>query len=256
MPVAPLAVAFVGLACRGLAVRRGALAVVLALLAWTGLFAAALWRDPHAANDSAVLLARSAVADAHAYLPGLFIRRWADAAPGLAARVVVWAALTAGLAFWWRRGASPARAALALAAAVLMAAGVLERWPARRTAPAFPGTVALDAGSVAFLSGAVQERAGTFVARSGLVEALVRSAQPQATLGVLVGGTGVYRVGDAAYPARPAGAIVQLPLRTLVTLEQRDGRRETLARGALAVDGEVVIRFGGMEPELPGHGTR
>ena len=62
--------------------RRGAVALVLILAAWTGLFATALWQDPHAANDSALLLAKSTYADGHQYVPDLFLRRWSDAAPG------------------------------------------------------------------------------------------------------------------------------------------------------------------------------
>ena len=57
-------------------------ALVLMLAAWTGLFAIALWQDPHAANDSALLLAKSAYADGNQYVPNLFIRRWSDGAPG------------------------------------------------------------------------------------------------------------------------------------------------------------------------------
>ena len=89
--------------------RRGALALVLMLAAWTGLFAVALWRDPHAANDSALLLAKSAYADGHQYIPDLFIRRWSDGAPGLWARIAVWLAGLGAIAWWLQRVASSAR---------------------------------------------------------------------------------------------------------------------------------------------------
>ena len=163
MPVAPLAVALVGIALRRAASRRGALAVALGLAAWTGLFAVALWRDPHAANDSAVLLARSTFADGHVYVPDLFIRRWSDAAPGLAARVLAWTAAAAALAWFFRRaaqglaGSSAARASLGLAGFVLAVGLGLERWPTARAAAAFPGEVPLDSEGTAFVSGPVRE---------------------------------------------------------------------------------------------------
>ena len=115
------------------------------LAAWTGLFAVALWRDPHAANDSALLLAKSTYADGHQYIPDLFIRRWSDGAPGLWARVVVWLAGLGAVAWWLKRVAASTRtgrgargsspiATLATVAGLVLAAGLfLERWPGTRT---------------------------------------------------------------------------------------------------------------------------
>ena len=123
MPVAPLAVALVGIAIDRVPPARGALALVLMLAAWTGLFAVALWRDPHAANDSALLLAKSAYADGHQYIPDLFIRRWSDGAPGLWARVAVWLAGLGAVAWWLKRVAASSRRG---------------RGPPRRLAPAHP----------------------------------------------------------------------------------------------------------------------
>ena len=89
--------------------RRGALALVLILAVWTALFAVALWRDPHAANDSALLLAKSTYADGHQYIPGLFIRRWTDGAPGLWARVLAWLGALGAVAWWLKRVATSMR---------------------------------------------------------------------------------------------------------------------------------------------------
>ena len=107
MPILPLAVAFAAIALDRTGSRRGVLAVVLALFSVSGLFAWALWLDPHAANDSAVLFAKSRFADAFAYVPGLFIRTWAAGAPGLFVRIAAWVLLLLGLVFWLRRVARP-----------------------------------------------------------------------------------------------------------------------------------------------------
>jgi len=106
MPVAPLAVALFGIAVARTAQRKGALALVLTLGSWTALLALALREDPHAANDSALLLAKSTYADGLQYVPGLFIRTWADAAPGLWLRILAWLLLIAAAALWLRRVAS------------------------------------------------------------------------------------------------------------------------------------------------------
>ena len=82
MPLVPLGVALVGIAIARVDSRRGAMTLVLALASWTALLALALRQDPHAANDSALLLARSTYADGLQYIPALFIRTWADASPG------------------------------------------------------------------------------------------------------------------------------------------------------------------------------
>jgi hypothetical protein len=251
MPIAPLAVAFVGLALRRTAGRRGVLAVALVLVAWTGLLALALWRDPHAANDSAVLLANSTFADGHVYIPDLFIRRWSDAAPGLFARVLAWIAVLAGLAYWTGRagrgqgGASPVRASLALAALVFALALGLERWPTSRSAPAFPGQVALDSGATVFVTGPVQERDDALVAETGEVEILVRSPEPRTEVAILVGGIGSFQTpGAPPVRGRPAGAWAVVPLDPVARLQDGSGRSETLSRGHLAVEGEMVLRFG------------
>jgi hypothetical protein len=251
MPVAPLAVALVGIALRRASGRRGALAVGLVLAAWTGAFALALWRDPHAANDVAVLLARSPFADGHVYVPDLFIRRWSDAAPGLAARVIAWLGAAGALAFFYARaargtgGTSPTGAALGLAGLALAVGLCLERWPTTRSAPAFRGRVSLDGESDAFVSGRVEERDEALVAETGDVEILVRSPEPRSSVPVLVGGNGSFRAaGVGSVRARPTGAIVEVPLEPVAMLSDNTGRQESLSRGLLAVEGEVILRFG------------
>ena len=109
MPLAPLFVALVGMALARVSHRRGMVAVALALASWTGILALALRLDPHAANDSWLLLAKSTFADGRQYVPGLFIRTWSDAAPGLAVQLLVWGLLIAGLAYWTKRAATGRR---------------------------------------------------------------------------------------------------------------------------------------------------
>jgi hypothetical protein len=160
MPVLPYAAALIALTVVAVGGKRGVYAVGLAFSAWSALLAAALWNDPHAANDCALLLARSAIADGNVYIPNLFIRTWAEGAPGLWARLGVWTVLAAGLAVWVRRaakdraGARVTAAVFGLAATVLVAAAVLERWPTVRTSARFPDAVEAGPGATAFVEGA------------------------------------------------------------------------------------------------------
>jgi hypothetical protein len=269
MPVAPLAVALVAVAVDavtrpGRRHGRGAVALVLVLAAWSALFAVALWRDPHAANDSALLLAKSTYADGHQYVPNLFIRRWADGAPGLWARIAAWVAALAGVAAWWfriaRRSSAPgderSRSPLATLAAVgtiVLAAGlVLERWPGTRTAPSFPGRVAVGgAGSGAlFLEGAASVREGEAIVGPGRVGVLLRSAEPAPGLTVTVGGQeGVLRVpGLPPLALRPTGALVSVPLLPYHVVRGRDGRTVAFGRTSLEIEGQAVFRPE-MEPD-------
>ncbi|HYU41094.1 MAG TPA: hypothetical protein VEQ84_03010, partial [Vicinamibacteria bacterium] len=117
LPALPYALALVALVLARARGRRGVHALFLAFAAWSALIAVRLWNDPHAANDCALLLARSAIADGSAYIPNLFIRAWSEGAPGLWARVLVWVCLGAGLAAWLgraARGRAGARPAAAL----------------------------------------------------------------------------------------------------------------------------------------------
>jgi hypothetical protein len=279
MPVAPLAVALVAIAMSSraatpatadpsghgatgsLGMTRGLLALVLMLAAWTGLFAVALWRDPHAANDSALLLAKSTYADGHQYLPNLFIRRWADGAPGLWARIAVWLAGLGGVAWWLRlisaragsgrRGASPLATLAAVAALVLSAGLFLERWPGRRDAPSFadalfiPGETATPA-PVVFVSGAARKQYDEAVLGPGTVELLLRAPVAVSTLTVTVGGQGSVLRAEGRPPVvlRPTGALVSLPFVPYHDVRGRDGRSVAFTRVRLAVDGEAVLRLG------------
>ena len=142
-------------------------------------------------------------------------------------------------------GASPARASVGLAGFVLAAALLLERWPNARPAPAFPGQVALDSDSTAFVSGPVRESEDALVGETGNVEFLVRSPEPRSEVAILVGGAGSFQVaGRAPVQARPTGAFVLIPLEPVALLRDGNGRAESLARGRLIVEGEVVLRFG------------
>jgi hypothetical protein len=300
MPVAPLAVALVGMA---LAVRgtppgsgpedstvstadpsshgrtelvrrtggtpRGLLALFLMLCAWTAVLAVALWRDPHAANDSALLLAKSAYADAHRYIPGLFIRSWSDAAPGLWARIAFWLAALAAISWWVRRvwfasasrprGRSPLATLAAVTVAVLLAGFLLELWPTPRQSPSFPDAMPLPGETatpapVLFLSGAARMRYDEAVLGLGPVELLLRSPAPPSFLTVTVGGQGSVLGVEGRPPIvlRPTGALVSLPLVPYHVVHGRDGRSVAFARARLSVAGEAVLRMGEAPPERLG----
>jgi hypothetical protein len=279
MPVAPLAVALVAIAIDRVS-GRGALAFVLMLAAWTGLFALALWRDPHAASDSALLLAKSTYADGHQYIPDLFIRRWSDGAPGLGARVLAWLAALAGIAAWGGRtarpagpgrrpqGASPLATLGAVAGVMLIAGLLLERWPGTRTAAAFPealriaATEARDAPAttlaappVLFVSGAASVHEDEAILGPGAVDLLLRAAVPVASLRVTVGGPGgvLRAAGLPPIVLRPTGGLLDVPFVPYHEVRGRDGRRAVYSRASLLLDGEAVLRPG--EGPL-GNGTR
>jgi hypothetical protein len=246
MPVAPLAVALVAVAVARTASRRGAVAVALMLTGWTGLLALRLFQDPHSANDGWVLLAKSAFADGSQYIPNLFLRSWNEGAPGLAARIVAWIALAAVLAFWMRRaaggkgGESPGRALAGVAAIVLGAGLLLERWPSERLAPRFGATLASAPAVISFFDGAVTVREDEARLGPGGVDLLVRSAVPMPSIRMVVGGDGRLRLpGRASIVARPAGALVDLPLEPRYTIRDT---RETFQGLAMRVEGSVILR--------------
>ena len=240
-------------------VRRGALALVLMLAAWTGLFAVALRQDPHAASDSALLLARGAYADGNQYLPNLFIRHWLDGAPGLGARVLVWIAGLGAIAWWLRRVAVSARrgrapcgvlplATLATVAGLVLALALfLERWPGKRTAPAFPGVMAIPgAPAVLFVGGAASVREDEALLGPGAVELLVRASLPVESLKVTLGGQESLLQASGLPPLvlRPTGALVELPLAAYHEVRGRDGRRAVFCRTTLTVGGDAILRVG------------
>jgi hypothetical protein len=222
MPAAPFALALAGVALARTWERPGARAVALTLAGWTAISAWHLWLDPHAANDCAQLLAKSAIADGNVYVPNLFIRTWADAAPGLFARVAAWAAVAALLAWWMRRAAAgrgglSAAGALAGGMAVLLGLGfALERWPSGRGAADFPDAVEIAPGVTAFGP------------RDGAV--LVRSRAPLSSVRVRFSGEGPVRVAGVAPFVVAGAADVDLPLVAVAHLTGRRGVEEWLYR--------------------------
>ena len=254
MPVAPLAVALVGLALAratdtsAATARRARLAVALVLAAWSALFAVLLWRDPIAANDSAILLARSTYADGNQYVPNLFIRHWSDGAPGLWARITAWLVLVAIASAAVGRARSAARVLAGGAAAILLLAAGLERWPGDRTAPTPPGALAADDATRVWFEGAVRLRGDDAILGPGRVELLVRRVSPDGArvpgLRAVVGGDGVFQAARRpAFALRPAGGLVDLPLADYHVVRGRDGRAAAFARTSVTVSGEGVLRF-------------
>jgi hypothetical protein len=222
MPAAPFALALAALAVARTWERPGVRAVVLTLAGWTAIAAWHLWLDPHAANDCAQLLAKSAIADGNVYIPNLFIRTWADAAPGLFARVAAWVAVAVLLAWWVQRAAAgrggmSAARTLAAGFAVLLAFGfALERWPSGRGAASFPDAVEIAPGATAFGP------------RDG--EVVVRSRQPMSSIRVRLSGEGPVRVAGVAPFVVSGAADVDLPLVEVAHLAGRRGVEEWLYR--------------------------
>jgi hypothetical protein len=259
MPVAPLAIALVAVALARVSGRRGALALGLILAVWSAAFALALWQDPRAANDSALLLAKSTYADPNQYIPNLHLRTWARAAPGLWARVGAWIVVMGVSTLWWRRaaaaaavpargestksGASPSLTLFATLAVLLAFAFTLEQWPARRRAPSFRDTLAVGPEARAFAGGEVRVRPDEVVAGPGAAGFLVRSPDTRVSLPMTVGGEGVIRVrGLRPFVLRPTGARVDLPLRPYHVVHGRSGRRAVFARMDVIVEGQAVLR--------------
>jgi hypothetical protein len=246
MPVIPLALAFAILPLRD--AREGVWTMALALGGFTAVLARLLWQDPHAANDCAVLLARSVFADGNVYVPNLFLRAWGDAAPGLWARLLAWAIL-AGVVAWWvrkaaaREAASAARSLLSGAAIVLCLAAALERWPSVRTRPDWNDAVALGGGDTAHFLGRVTVADDSARPRPGTFEVLVRSREPRDAIALTAEGQGTIRVAGSAPIVVSGRALpVNVPLAPLRRLTGRRGVEESLARQELTVDGSLVLR--------------
>jgi len=250
MPLAPLAVALCGLALeRETAAtqaeghRRGVTALALLLAGLTAVFAVALWQDPLAANDSALLLAKSHYADAGQYLPNLFIRRWSAAAPGLWAQLLAWALAVALLVLALRRVSSACRGvAGAILVALVLALG-LERWPSRRAGPEFVDALTAGDGTLVFFSGAARVSTDEAVLGPGDVELLVRSATARVALRATVGGEGLLRTASQAIVLRPTGGVVDLALVPYHQVGARDGRGVSFARVSAVLSGQALIRF-------------
>jgi hypothetical protein len=250
MPVTPLLVAAIVVLLAALPSRSGAVAVLLSLSAWTALLAAALRRDPHAANDCAVLLSKAVFADGNVYLPNLLLRSWADGAPGLVGRILAWSALALLLALWLRRaafgrgGASPLRAMTSLAFTLLAAGFALERWPTSRPAPNFAVTAEIGPGTTAFALGTLAPDGPGFRAQGGRAEWLVRSTETMPALGVLAVGRGTVTTSDGATVRLGAsGTRFDAPLLTIKAVEDGRGGREILYRLRLEMKAEQPVHL-------------
>jgi hypothetical protein len=229
MPAAPFAIALAAVAVARQGHRPAVRAVALTLAGWSALLAWLLWHDFHAADDCWLLLARSAFADGNVYLPNLFLRTWAEAAPGLPARIAAWAALAA-MVGWWTARARTTGATRALAAGMatlLVLAFALERWPSARRTADFPDAVEIAPGVTAFLDdGAV----------------LVRAREHIATVGIRATGDGAVRVpGAAPFLASPEGTDADVPVLEIARLTGRRGVEERLYRQAIETSGAVSL---------------
>jgi hypothetical protein len=258
MPIAPLAVALLGLALaratedEDAGRRRARLALGLALAAWSALFAVLLWNDPLAANDSGLLIAKSTYADGNQYVPNLFIRHWSDGAPGLWARVAAWIALVVVAAAALSRARSALRVLAGTAAVLLVAGFLLERWPSSRTAPTPSRALDVDASTRVLFDGAARMRGEDVVLGPGRATLLVRrtaaGATPPASLRAVVGGAGVVQAaGRPPFVLRATGGLVDLPLEPYHHVSGRSGRSAAFARTTLAVSGQAVLRLSGGE---------
>src|SRR5262249_12585212 len=204
---------------------------------------------------SAVLLARSSVADGDVSIPNLFFRSPLYRAPGHEARTLAWIALAVFLGWWLRRatagrgGGSPVRMLFGTTLLLLAVGAVLERWPSPFKSPRFPGAVDLGSGVTAFVSGDGTVEGNGIRGEPGDLELLVRSREPVAQVSLMASGAGRLRVpGRAPLALRPGGATVELSLDTLCELTGRRGARETLARGRLWLAPEGELRLGFRAP--------
>jgi hypothetical protein len=211
-----------------------------------------LWRDPHAANDCALLLARSAFAEGTAYIPTLYLRAWRDAPPGTLARVAVWIGVMALIAAWLRRCATGAagrgalRTLTGIGGVVLAGAFLLERWPVAPRGPRFDDALDLGSGTTVFVDGAAHAEDDHLRARAGRVELLVRSRAPLAALVVQAEGQGLLRPAGGPPVLLPGRAVgFELPLAPWRSLTGRRGATETLYRRSFVVERaeDVVVRL-------------
>jgi hypothetical protein len=223
LPLVPLVAVLVPLVLERIAGRPGMLAFALTLAAWSGVLAVCLWRDPLAANDSGLLLARASFADGNVYLPNLLLRRWADAAPGLWAQLVAWGLLMA-LAAWFLRaaangagGRSPVRLLTGLVATLLVLGLCLEHWPSARRSAVFE-SLRLDDRSVLIVHGPARVDGDTIVAEPGRLELVLRTQEQ--VRGIELLGPQTRFVGFDVF----------------AELQGRRGNRETLAHQILNVE--------------------
>jgi hypothetical protein len=262
MPLAPLAIALVAVAVVRASTRRGVVALALILAGWSALFALALWNDPHAANDSALLLAQSTYADGNQYIPNLFLRRWADGAPGLWARIALWIVTICVATVWWRRStpADPARDR-ELEAVVRQLDGAVAK--VVRSVRALEGRLGTKEqedihGSIQKVRGALDKArmgvgppptvtlAGTFIVLLALAFTLERwpawRSAPSFGQAIAVGESGL-AFAEGAVLVREDEVIVGPGTATLLVRTP-----ETVSALPLTVGGEGVLRAEGLRP--------
>lgn len=256
MPVTPLLIAGLGVVLARAGARRGLLALALALSAWTALLAVPLHRDPHAANDCALLAAKSELADPGLLVPNLFFRTPGSDAPEQRWRTAGWLLALALLAAFAARAASgrgrladrPLATGGLLFAGLLAAALVAERAAPSRRAPAWRDALEAPGGATVF-TGPVHQRVGrTIVVDPGARALLLRAREPLVAFRVLVAGATALRApGRPPIPLLVAGAPLDAPVRLLAEVEGRGGAREWLYELPLDLEGEgpVEIRFDG-----------
>jgi hypothetical protein len=251
LPIVPVLALLGALALLRTVHRPGVRFLAVTLTGWSAILAVMLWRDPHAANDCALLLARSAFAEGTAYIPNLYVRSWSEAPPGTLARVAAWLALSTALAIWLRRcangtaGASAPRTLVAVTTALLAAAFALERWPVPARGARFDQAIDLGQGATAFVSGSARVAEDHVRARNGRVELLVRSRAPLFALEVQAEGQGLLHVPGRPATRLPGRAVtIEVPLRLVRALTGRRAAQETLYRQSLELSraGEVVLR--------------
>ena len=154
------------------------------------------------------------------------------------------------------------KAAFVTLGLVLGAGMVLERWPSSRTAPAFADAVTLSDGRTVFAEGSVRREDDRLEIGPGVTTLLVRAsgaAQDSRSLTLLVGGTGLLRLPDRSpLLLRPEGALLELRLEVAATVTDQAGRKETLLRQTIILEGDApaVVHFGspvesGEPPEGP-----
>ena len=205
--------------------------------------------------------AQSTWADGNQYIPNLFLRRWADGAPGLWARIAAWVVAIGLAAAWWCRvaqakdaepspptnrrpaGVSPSATLFGMVAVLMAFAFTLEQWPPWRSSPSFSRALALDSDALAFASGDALVREDEIIVGPGRASLLVRAPHAASSLRVTVGGEGVLRAeGVRPLVLRPTGSRIDLPLRPYHVVKGRDGRRAEFSRAAIVVEGQAVMR--------------
>jgi hypothetical protein len=197
------------------------------------------------------LLAKSAIADGHVYLPDLFYRSPRYGAPGQTARVLAFGFLVLALGLWlWRAtvgkaGRSVRRSAIGLLVLPLLLAWPLEHWPSPRQEPHLEPGLAIGPGTTVWVRSGARREEDTLRATRGRLELLVRSREPLAALRLDVWGDGwVGLPGGPRLAVRPQGVRMDVPVRREVQLEGGRGGEEGFYRTHLGIDtpGYVWLR--------------